>query len=418
MITNTQSRYHAVFGHTLYIDGSDNLIMPGSLNQPTRFFIVDPTTMNRNSTGLNLDSGIEFTGDIILPVSSKYLDSAWVANGWNMSMWDRHMSTLIGRNVGLSAAQRHQIKNIIHITGTIAGQNYTIGLIQTGNQGVFTPPGITTGANGALNIGAGQTVSIAGGGVYQYTSINIAATGTLQITGATGGWTEIGCQGNCVINGTIYARSGLEGAATNNAGTFTKTSAFELGSLSYTITQAAGGAGGRGGDGSYTPLKGSATTSSGLSGAAQSAGSGGTGGGGGFGAWDGSDRVSGGAGGLRGNHGRGIVLYVEGTLSGTGSINASGRTGYNGSAGGAGSGSNGNARGGGGGGGAGAGGSGGRIIIRYAALTSLPTLSVSAGAAGTRGNGGTFTGNGGAAGTIGGTGASGTAGTTSTGLIT
>jgi hypothetical protein len=374
VITNAQSFFQLVYGHTMFIDGG-NLVMPDLLNQPTTFFVVDPTTMNRNSTGLNLETGTVFNGNIILANPTKYLDSAWTANGWDHSIWDRHMSSLVGRNITLVAPNKYQIKNIIRIRGTIGGQSYTIGLIQHGNQGIFTLPGIVTGINGALSIANGQTVNILEGGTYQYSSINIAAGGTLQIIGTAGGWTEIGCQGNCAINGTIIVRAGLEGESTSGVGTFTKTSAFEIGTLSYTLAQAAGGAGGAGGGGAG--FKAPPNTNFG-GGGAQSAGNGG---GGGIGAANGvSPGSPGGGGGAKGNHGKGLHLYVEGTLSGTGSINASARAGYNGGSGGGGNG---------GGGGGGGGGSGGRIVVRYAALAQMPALSVAAGGAGIGGAGGT-----------------------------
>lgn len=282
--------------------------------------------------------------------------------------------------------------------------------------------GIITGQDGALVITSGQTIDLAEGSVRQYSSINIASGGTLRITGTTGAWTEIGCQGDCIINGQIIARAGYDGQATHSGGTFTKTSAFGLGSLSYTIGQIAGGAGGKGnfdiaggaqslgrggggggGNGGTGGTNGAAGTNSnwafggaggglGNGSAGQNAvsstpGAGGAGasggGGGGLFSFKGTAYYGGGGGGgYKGHHGKGLVLYVEGTLSGTGSIVVSGRAGF---AGGNGGGSNPTSEVGGGGGGGGAGGSGGSIVLRYRSGVTLPALSVVGGAGGAGG---------------------------------
>jgi len=313
--------------------------------------------------------------------------------------------------------------------------------------------GVVSGADGDLVILNGQTVDVVEGSVKQYNSITINTGGTLRITGSTGAWTEIGCKGNAVINGTIIARAGYDGQVTHGGGTFSKTSAFNLGTLSYSITQANGGNGGSaanagtflGGAGGISFYDASRTLSgSGGGGGATNglgqmvqgengggylwdgqlytptSGSGGLGNGstndrtnGGFGAWgggrgpkDGQDSnryFSGGGGsGYKGHHGKGVVLYVEGNLSGTGSLIVSGRNGFNGgasvafadqdkelfagiSA----------------GGGAGAGGSGGRLVVRYKTGT-VPSYSVTGGSGGVGGSGANAGNNGsaGSAGTV------------------
>ena len=81
-----------------------------------------------------------------------------------------------------------------------------------------------TGTDGALVINNGQIVDLIGGSVKQYSSITINAGGILRITGDTGGWTEIGCKGNCIINGSIICRAGYDGQQTHSSGTFTKES--------------------------------------------------------------------------------------------------------------------------------------------------------------------------------------------------
>lgn len=311
----------------------------------------------------------------------------------------------------------------------------------------FRKPSFVTGADGALVVLNGQTVDIAEGSVKHYSSIDVNVGGTLRITGNTGLWTEIGCLGDCIINGTVIARAGYDGQATHSGGTFSKVSAFGLGNLSYTIAQANGGKGGNtnggvqtvgigGGGGGGPAAAGSAggSFSNGATGASGYAG--GTGGGlgnggnsvndgsgaypiGGSGASGGgggalsTGKISiayggGGAGGYKGHHGKGLVLFVEGSLSGTGSILCSGRTGFNGGAGVDFSGVGGGDGGEGGGGGSGAGGSGGQLITKYGALISMPSLSVSGGAAGTAGAGN---------GQAGFSGQAGNNGTSSTGII-
>jgi len=282
----------------------------------------------------------------------------------------------------------------------------------TGNNYSGSYTSVVSGADGALVVAAGATVDIPEGSVKQYSSINIAATGTLRITGGTGAWTEIGCSGNCVIDGKILARTSYDaGQTTHSGGTFTKTSAFNLGELSYTIAQSAGGSGGKGnsqgaiggvqkngnggggggagtatgkgGDGESngfangSRLGGIANSTKGDGGTGLLNGNGGAGGGGGGGAGFGNGG-GGGGGGYRGAHGKGLVLYVEGNISGNGFISVSGEDGYNG-----GNGYDVNYLGGGGGGGAG--GSGGKAIVRYK-TGAVPSISYFAGDGGLGGN--------------------------------
>lgn len=304
--------------------------------------------------------------------------------------------------------------------------------------------GIVNPVDGDLLVLNGQTVNIAEGSIKQYKSIQIDAGGILQITGTTGAWTEIGCSGNCIVNGQIIARAGYDGTATHNGGTFTKSSAFGLGNLSYTIAQQNGGAGangsfvsatagiggsqangiGGGGAGGGPGGNGGAGGQNGTSSGSYPGGTGGGLGNGGNSVNDGSNAYpiggngasggggggytpggvpipkslgggttsevaygGGGAGAYKGHHGKGLVLYVEGSLSGTGSVICSGRAGFVGGAGVDYSGTGGADGGGGGGGGGGAGGSGGSLILKYGSLVSTPSVSVSGGAGGAGGAG-------------------------------
>lgn len=279
---------------------------------------------------------------------------------------------------------------------------------------------IVSGVDGDLVILTGQTLDIPEGSVKQYNSINIQTGGVLRITGNTGAWTEIGCRNDCIIDGEIIARTGYaSGTVTHSGGTFTATSSFGLGALSYTIVQAnggnggAGGAGGRagglqsqgnggggggsiasggvGGNGISNGANGSGgagglgTQTIGIGGNASlsvgGAGGGGGGGGGGFVPLGSIYGGAGGGGGYKGPHGKGVVLYVEGFLSGSGIINVSGGDGFQGG--------NASTRGsnGGGGSGGGAGGSGGKIIVkRYFGDISTNVAGGTGGAAGARGS--------------------------------
>jgi hypothetical protein len=296
--------------------------------------------------------------------------------------------------------------------------------------------------DGILIVEPGTTVSIPEGSVKKYSDVIIRAGGVLRISGNVGSWTEIGVTGNLICDGLLECRTGYDGEATPITGTFTKTSAFGLGSLSTSITQANGGAGssggnntssggaqnagrgGGGGGGDINGGNGGAGGSNGVNGTypagaggslLNGASSGSTTGAVGSGGGGGGSRVTrtisfgtststrtyygggGGGGGYRGHHGKGLVLYVEGTIGGTGTITCAGRAGFNGGSGcpkiwtyGYSGGS----------GGGGAGGSGGRLVIRYRDLGRKLSLSV-AGGAGGAGGGGTIPGAAGAAGAAG-----------------
>jgi hypothetical protein len=287
-----------------------------------------------------------------------------------------------------------------------------------------TIPKVTSGADGDLVVNTGVTFDLAEGSVKQYNSITIHTGGTLRITGNTGAWTEIACRNDCIINGQIIARAGYDGQTAGTGGTYSKTSAFGFGSLSYSITQSAGGTGGMGsgtaaggaqstGNGgggagasgnvragaaggagnSNGSTSGSAsggvansTIGNGASGAGGSTGNAGGGGGGGGGGASStiSNLPGGGGGGYRGHHGKGLLLFIEGNISGSGSVNVGGRNGFNGGTCRATSGGGYPA----GAGGGGAGGSGGRLVIRYRAGT-LPSLITAGGSGGIKGTGGT-----------------------------
>jgi len=333
---------------------------------------------------------------------------------------------------------------------------------------------VVNDSDGPLNITSGQIVVVPEGSVKNYSSINIASGGILEISGNSGGWTEIGCSGNCVINGQIIARAGNAGQPTHDSNTFSKLSSFGLGFLTYSITQrlggsgtpapnwtysysknvpappagtgrkknwyyrtapggagggqftggggAGGGLGGRinSGDSATMPgggaggLRGTSTltgavgagTSGGAGGGgglfsagangARNGGSGWTGGGGGAGTTEAG--TGGGGGGYKGNHGKGLVLYIEGTISGTGTVLSSGTSGFNGGSGSLMASSGGNVLSGRGGGGAG--GSGGSVVVRYNG-GSLPNINVSGGSGGIGGSTGSSSAQNGQAGNAG-----------------
>lgn len=290
--------------------------------------------------------------------------------------------------------------------------------------------------DGTLVVESGQIVLIPEGSVKRYENIIVRSGGILRISGNVGSWTEIGVTKNLICDGIIECRTGYDGESTPASGTFTKTSAFGLGSLSHTIVQAnggsgggvstalggaqnlgrggGGGGGGGGGNGGAGGSNGQAAYYAGGIGGglvngstSNSTGGNGAGGGGGGGrtsylSTTGSIRyrywAGGGGGGYRGHHGKGLTLYVEGTLAGTGLISCAGRAGFNGGNGGM-NGSYGGAYGGGGG----AGGCGGNMSVRYRDLGRSISFSVAGGAGGIGGNNsaGAKTGFDGAAGTNG-----------------
>jgi uncharacterized delta-60 repeat protein len=290
----------------------------------------------------------------------------------------------------------------------------TIDGVLTLNQvAVFEAAPFPSGKLGALNILSGETFNIAAGGVYDYSSINIAANGTLNIDGTISPeLTEIYCNGPFTLNGTIRGRR------QGNGGFFEKTTAVGE-TINFTVTQKLGGSGlpgyaagaggsgingfggggggslgqggqygGPGGSGGSPGTNGNpdTRTSGGLGGAGnftlgagginlpnnggRNGGRGGEGGGSGGGGGAGgeynkysSDRApgNGGAGGgYKGQHGIGVYLYIKGAVSGNGVIDLTGTNGFVGG--------NTTNYGGyvyyGGPGGGGAGGSGGSLIAR------------------------------------------------------
>jgi hypothetical protein len=278
---------------------------------------------------------------------------------------------------------------------------------------------LVSGVDGDLVITNGQNVGIVAGDIKQYNSITINAGGTLTVNSGTSGSfvkTEIGCRNNFVLNGTIIAIGGRLTAAATISGT------TSIGSKSYnkTIVQALGGSGTKdfansapaggpgtngyggggagvsngsslGGTGGSNGGAGASVSGGGAGGAGNSTlgaggnsttSSGGAGGGsGGGGAYAGSSAGGGGGGGLRGIHGQYLFIYIEGTISGTGTVNVAGTNGFNGGVGSFGT--NGISGGSGGGGG---GGSGGHIDI-WKPSSSTVTFSTSV-TGGTAGNGG------------------------------
>lgn len=249
-----------------------------------------------------------------------------------------------------------------------------------------------TGEDGPLLVGPGQTVNITAGDIKDYSDCTIDATGTLHIDDGDG-WTIIGCAGTLTINGTIEARNGETGVddtfASNEPD---NTGALTGPALSYSIVQSVGGGGGTGiapGGSSFFGNGGGGgggPTNNGQDGILGFGGTGGAGTifgcpgnatnpGGGAAIWGNMGgqglqpgvccgptmRSAGGGGGSRGYHGQGLFLKVAGDITGSGTIDVSGR---DGGAGGAGGGS-GPCTTNGGGGGGGAGGSGGQAVVQY-----------------------------------------------------
>jgi hypothetical protein len=271
------------------------------------------------------------------------------------------------------------------------------------------------GIQGDLVINNGETVNIPAGSIRDYNNVTINAGGTLAITGNSMAITQIGVRFNLVVNGII-----------RNEGYYGLDSSYSVvtpsgETIAYSITQSASGRGGNGnapgaaaggdgvggyggggggaggpGRGGYggtggsnnspgynSPAGGSRyglgnyTLGNGLDGQAVFGGHGGGSGGGGS-----NYGGAGGGGGYKGTHGRGLYLYVTGTISGTGQISCAGGNGYNGGLGGPYA----NGHGAGGGGGGGAGGSGGTLWVRKPAASPF-TVPVTV-AGGTGGVGG------------------------------
>jgi hypothetical protein len=295
---------------------------------------------------------------------------------------------------------------------------------------------IVSGADGDLIINNGQTVNIAAGSVLQYNSVTINSGGALNIIASTTFQkTEIGCKNGFVLNGTITAKcdplgigGAISGSTTIGGKPYTKTITQALGgsgTADFSHTPASSG-GGSGNSFSTPPLGGDGTNGFGGGGAGSSNGavlggsggsggnsgsnapsSGGTGGAGnstlgtggrsttinggaGGGSGGGGGYVGGGAGGggggMKGAHGQYLFVYIEGVISGSGSIDTSGTNGFNGHLGA--TDANGIT---GGSGGGGAGGSGGYIDI-WKKSTSTVTFSnsVAGGALGIGANPGPF----------------------------
>lgn len=278
-------------------------------------------------------------------------------------------------------------------------------------------PGWPFGSDGALSIGAGQTVYLNPGAIKDYSSINIASGGQLVVNAsASPAPVIIGCAGTCVINGSIIARNG-----THSGGTWSNTvPAYNVmaGSvLSYTVSQSSGGSGGSGG--ASSKFAGGAgggqgsgngggggggssanNTTAGSAGSAGTASAAGTGGAGSTYSDSPTNTCAaggGGNGGTKGRHGQAVALFIKGALSGSGgAIDVTGVAGSAGAAGanGASSGSILYEAAGGGGGGGGAGGSGGRIWLYYRqSFTGTINRTWGGGAAGSGGGGGSAAGN-------------------------
>jgi len=306
----------------------------------------------------------------------------------------------------------------------------------------FTSKHKVSGVDGDLVVNAGgwtiTNPASSGAGAYtipegstkRYRSVTVNVGGNIIITGNTGAITEIGIRNNFINFGTVTAQMSNSGV-----GTLSKTSVFAGVLLSYgPVLQKAGGNGancywnntdgvgglgslsglGGGGGGGGIGLTGFGPTlqngDGGTNGASGTAGlvlpstvisNGGLGGGfgagsngvisnGGAGASGGgggtiyfSAAYGGGGGGYRGNHGKGLIIYCEGTISGPGSIVCAGQVGYNGGS----SFDNGNGVGSlGGGGGSGAGGSGGRLWV-YVRNTNSNILSTGGALGGVAGSG-------------------------------
>lgn len=214
----------------------------------------------------------------------------------------------------------------------------------SGGSGGWTPPG----SSGAVSVPSGTT-TLACGGTYNFTSINIAAGATLKVgTCASAQWTYITASGNVTIDGTLDV-SGIE----PNAAAAVTGTAPNGDALSYTLVRAPGestsfsgsaagyGAGGINGGQDCGPVECYDNASSTQGGTGCSvcdyigssyAGQGATG----YDAPGGSasNGGAGGGGGAPGRHGGLVWLAVQGTLSGSGSILANGNDGGPGGSGG------------------------------------------------------------------------------------
>lgn len=303
--------------------------------------------------------------------------------------------------------------------------------------GPVIPP-FVTGADGALVILNGQTVNLTAPFTRQYTSVDIQAGGTLNITG-NGNLAQMIVRDSFTLNGTIQYR-----ANESNGYTFSGTTVSGY-SYSHNCAQNLGGSGGGGqsritgsgqggagtngygggggggcvgtstavgvsnggsnnGNGQAGQSGGANTTGgfagtgnvtngiggNGTGGTSARCGDGGSGGGSGGGGGSGftyNDKLvtllnkggGGGGGGHKGLHGGMIFIYSVPPIVGTGSVNVSGTNGFNG---GNGSVPSADFTYGGGGGGGGAGGSGGKVIIDAPSYSFTPVTSGGSGGLG------------------------------------
>ncbi|MGP8217114.1 MAG: T9SS type A sorting domain-containing protein [Bacteroidia bacterium] len=381
------------------------------------------------STGLNATTGATVTAT---PASTTtYTVTGTTSCGSNTAMVTVNVSSLAFT------------QQIISTNGTQAVPTSARICPPTGYATLEAYAGWPFGLSGNLIIGAGQTVYIAAGGIYDYDSINIAPTGSLILDADTAGvWTFIGCRGGFVLNGTIIATNGQD-----TGGTFTAKAPDDSGHINTTgevlnavISFPAGGNGGTGGESGCpgSPPSYPATQSSNTSGGLAYYGNGGGGGGGGgenqsppgYATTDGYNGgnatfttsgyggagasststngvslfgnngidglsgtaigvtgSSGGSGGTRGSHGQLLYIKAMKSISGTGAINISGMDGGNGGNGGNGNGCSTPCNGSAGGGGGGAGGSGGNLQIRYDGPVPAITVIKNGGTGGSGGTG-------------------------------
>ena len=275
------------------------------------------------------------------------------------------------------------------------------------NANGYSQSGLTT-IGGSYSYSSTQVLGGSGGagGYPTGTTVPLGGAGTNGYGGGGGGGSALQNEFATPIP-LIYTQTGGAGGANNGNGAVGSTGSWD-GDTSNPI--GASGSGGNGGSGNST----GGTGANGSIGTFVSApdnykgGNGGNGGGSGAGGggsaikyitilgtvYDGILGGGGGGGGQRGLHGGSIYLYCGGNITGSGTINLSGRDGFDG-----GNGANGVNRNnsgavvsnpstlgasGGGGGGGGAGGSGGHLI--YTAASLAPTVDVSGGSGGAGGS--------------------------------
>lgn len=286
-----------------------------------------------------------------------------------------------------------------------------------------------SGSDGALSIGAAQNVNISAGSIKNYSSITIAATGTLTITGTPSAVTIIGCAGDFNNLGSII---GTDNGDWGRPLSYSKTAPD-----GQVITYAPNG--GNGGDGGSDYFGSGETSSSGFGNGG--GGSAGEPGGSGVGASNllsgegakgtpdtaanavgvapysaignngltssatsnpafGFISGSGASGASRARCGQIVYFNIAGNVISAGTINFSGSAGAKGGKGGSTAAITTDPSGGAGGGGGSAGGFGGKVVFRVHGTgsgTLAAAINVTGGAAGTGGDpgtGGTFGGSG------------------------